>query len=115
MVIMKDFVSDPFPGLWSSHSPLGIALFPQIMRYQLITYNTSLVRGAVGISGGGVKVDGPERQQSLFNDLANFVGCGSLIGMAKIDCLREAPYENIYAHTQTVGYFLGYRSAASPW
>jgi len=37
--------------------------------------NEVLFRGAVSISGGGVKVEGPERQQGLFDDMVKFVGC----------------------------------------
>jgi hypothetical protein len=69
--------------------------------------------GAVGISGGGVEVEGPERQQGLFDDMVKFVGCDGAAN--KIQCLRDAPYEKIYQHAQTVNYFLGYRNLASAW
>lgn len=43
-----------------------------------------------------------------------FVGCGQATD--KIACLRNAPFEKIYEHQGTVGYYLaGYRSLASPW
>jgi acetylcholinesterase len=37
--------------------------------------NEGLFRAAVGISGGPLAVDGPERQQALFDDMVNYVGC----------------------------------------
>ena len=67
------------------------------------------------MSGGPVKVQGPERQQATFDNLAEFVGCGATKGAAKIDCLRAAPYEKIYEQLQTVNLVLGYRSLASTW
>jgi acetylcholinesterase len=66
-----------------------------------------------GISGGGVEVEGPERQQGLFDNMVKFVGYDGAAN--KIQCLRDAPYEKIYQHAQTVNYFLGYRSLASAW
>lgn len=76
--------------------------------------NEGLFRGAVGISGGPLKVDPPSRQQPLFNDMAQYVGCGDAAD--KIACLREAPYELLYAHMNTINNFLvGFRSLASAW
>lgn len=73
-----------------------------------------LFRGAVGISGGPLKVDPPSRQQPMFDDMAQYVGCGDAAD--KIACLREAPYELLYAHMNTVNNFLlGFRSLASAW
>ncbi|RDW60637.1 carboxylic ester hydrolase-37 [Coleophoma cylindrospora] len=75
--------------------------------------NEGLFHGAVGISGGPVKVEGPGRQQGMFDDMVNYVGCGNATD--KIACLRMAPYDLIYAHAQTVNFLLGYRSLASAW
>jgi hypothetical protein len=54
----------------------------------------------MGISGGPLKVDGPERQQALFDDMVQYVGCAS--AGDKIDCLRKVPYSKIYEHMQSV-------------
>ncbi|SMQ51504.1 unnamed protein product [Zymoseptoria tritici ST99CH_1A5] len=75
--------------------------------------NEGLFRGAVGISGGPLRVDGPERQQALFNDMVSYVGCDG--ASDKIACLRQAPYDKIYAHANTVNNFFGFRSLASAW
>lgn len=75
--------------------------------------NEGLFRGAVGISGGPVKVDGPERQQGLFDDLVSYVGCDS--ASDKVACLRQAPYAKIFEHANTVNNFFGFRSLASAW
>lgn len=75
--------------------------------------NEGLFRGAVGISGGPLKVAGPERSQALFDDMVKFVGCAT--APDKIACLRLAPYEKIAQHAGTVDFLLGYRSLASAW
>lgn len=102
--------------------------------------NESLFSNAIGLSGGPLKVEGPSRQQSMFDDLVSlpfatppfvylidtrtlqilistqteYVGCANSTN--KITCLREAPYEKIYAHQGTVtNYIGGYRSLASAW
>ncbi|KAF7193480.1 putative secreted lipase [Pseudocercospora fuligena] len=76
--------------------------------------NEGLFRAAVAISGGPLKVDPPTRQQPLFDDLVQYVGCGS--APDKISCLRAAPYESIYVHMNNVNHFLlGFRSLASAW
>jgi carboxylesterase type B len=75
--------------------------------------NEGLFRAAVGISGGPLKVDGPERQQALFDDMVSYVGCNE--ASDKIACLRQAPYEKIFAHANTVNNFFGFRSLASAW
>ncbi|PHH66126.1 hypothetical protein CDD81_189 [Ophiocordyceps australis] len=72
-----------------------------------------LFRGAVGMSGGLVKVDGPERQQSTFDSLVDFVGCKSASDI--IECLRSVPYESIHEHMQTVPAVFGFRSMATAW
>jgi acetylcholinesterase len=42
------------------------------------------------------------------------VGCGD--ASDKIECLRQAPYDKIYAHQGTVGFFVGsYRGLSLPW
>ncbi|KAH0593279.1 hypothetical protein MHUMG1_09001 [Metarhizium humberi] len=78
--------------------------------------NEGLFRAAMGLSGGPLKVDGPERQQGMFNDMVRFVGCDSAAD--KINCLRKAPYEKIYQHMQTItrkDSLIGFRSLASAW
>ncbi|KXH32332.1 sterol esterase carbohydrate esterase family CE10 [Colletotrichum simmondsii] len=75
--------------------------------------NEGLFRAAVGSSGGPLKVDGPARQQDTFDSLAGYVGCSDAADV--ISCLREASYDDIYAHMQTIPYFLGYNSLASSW
>lgn len=75
--------------------------------------NEGLFRAAVGISGGPLAVEGPERQQDLFDDMVRYVGCDGAAD--KIACLREAPYEKIFAHANTVNNFFGFRSLASAW
>lgn len=75
--------------------------------------NEGLFRAAVGISGGPLAVDGPERQQALFDDLVSYVKCDG--ASDKIDCLRKAPYSEIFAHANTVNNFFGFRSLASAW
>lgn len=75
--------------------------------------NEGLFRAAVGISGGPLAVDGPERQQALFDDMVNYVGCSGTSD--KIACLRQAPYAKIFEHANTVNNFFGFRSLASAW
>jgi acetylcholinesterase len=58
-------------------------------------------------------VDGPERQQALFDDMVNYVGCSG--ASDKITCLRQAPYAKIFEHANTVNNFFGFRSLASAW
>lgn len=50
------------------------------------------------MSGGVIKVDGQERAQPAFDAMAKTAGCGSAAD--KLDCLRKAPYEAIYAAVQ---------------
>ncbi|KAI5359782.1 putative carboxylesterase, type B, carboxylesterase type B, active, alpha/Beta hydrolase [Septoria linicola] len=75
--------------------------------------NEGLFRAAVGISGGPLAVDGPERQQDLFDDMVRYVGCDG--ASDKIACLRQAPYAKIFEHANTVNNFFGFRSLASAW
>ncbi|OBR12533.1 Carboxylic ester hydrolase [Colletotrichum higginsianum IMI 349063] len=72
-----------------------------------------LFRAAIGSSGGPLKVEGPARQQATFDSLVSYVGCNDAADV--IACLRDAAYDDVYTHMQTVPYFLGYNSLASSW
>jgi hypothetical protein len=60
--------------------------------------NEGLFRAIIGQSGGPLKVDGPTRQQPLFNRMVAAAGCGGTAD--KVSCLRAAPYSAIYASVQ---------------
>lgn len=60
--------------------------------------NEGLFRAIIGQSGGPVKVDGPSRQQPLFNRMVAAANCSGAAD--KVSCLRTAPYSAIYASVQ---------------
>lgn len=72
-----------------------------------------LFRAAIAMSGGGVAVDGPERQQAAFDHMVETAGCTQ--ASDKIQCLKEAKYEDIMTAVNQEGHLMGPRSLASTW
>lgn len=60
--------------------------------------NEDLFRGVIAQSGGPIKVQGPERQQPIFDRMVSNAGCSA--APDKIACLRDASYESIYSSVQ---------------
>lgn len=72
-----------------------------------------LFRAVIGSSGGPIRVDGPERQQGVFNNMVNYVGCSQAVN--KIGCLQDAPYAKIFAAMQEEPDVFGYYNLAGTW
>ncbi|KAL5335517.1 Alpha/Beta hydrolase protein [Aspergillus crustosus] len=75
--------------------------------------NEDLFAGAIMLSGGPMKVDGQDRAQPVFDAMAKRAGCDTAAD--KLDCLRKAPFEAIYAAVQEQPLFIGHNSLAMPW
>ncbi|KAL5332203.1 Alpha/Beta hydrolase protein [Aspergillus crustosus] len=75
--------------------------------------NEDLFRGVIAQSGGPIKVQGPERQQPIFDRMVSTAGCSA--ASDKIACLRDASYQSIYSSVQAEPYFVGYHSLQSTW
>lgn len=72
-----------------------------------------LFHGAIAASGGPVMVEGPERQQAVFDNMVAATNCTEAAD--KIACLKAASFEDIMASVNEEGFLLGPRSLASTW
>lgn len=60
-----------------------------------------LFRGAIAISGGPVVVDGPEKQQGVFDRMVEKAGCTGAAD--KIACLKTADHDALVASVNGEG------------
>lgn len=72
-----------------------------------------LFSSAIMLSGGPSKFLDYHKGQQTFDTVAAAVGCGN--SAAKVQCIRDAPYDALYTAVQKMPNFLSYESTAVPW